>query len=307
MVSLVHYLWVLWLMTSRAGATTYLNTTVDDCSPDVTYSPLNAWAKKSSCDGGCPTSFDPSSLFANTWHEAIRGQYFPPYNITLKFCGVAVYVYGVFWDAAGSSRIDLQFELDNGFKTGSFSRESESLPEGEGRFTYDQVMYTINGLTDGEHSLLINMNRNSWFMFDRVVVTQSENSRTSTTPARSTSNSAAIIGGGVAVGVVGIAVGAITAYLLLRRRRARSRVQLLPDQSSVFNSQPEFPDRVHSRDQRPQMLQLEHSRYGNTLPISPEFIPPATYSNKSPYPLAAERRPINPFNDLPPRYEEYPR
>ncbi|KAG8942132.1 hypothetical protein FRC03_003620 [Tulasnella sp. 419] len=322
---------ILWLWVEAA----YLNTTVDDASPSFIYLPeTGAWTKNGFCaEGVCWAAPNPNMLYGQTWHETTRYDTSPPFNISLKFDGVAVSVYGVFWDAPTIARIDLKFDVDNGMKTGSFVRESK--PISKDSFTYDQLVFSADNLYDGEHNMLISMQPNSWFMFDRVVVTKTTPDTTATiswpsdgtlrsietsvvgqSPASSRNNNrTAVIGGAVGGALGGILIGVLIAFLLFRRRRAKEpHVQLWVDEP--FD--PFSPSPAHHHDQ-PSQGQFQTFNPWLLTPGPPtssnhsstvQLIPPAAYPLKSisssptPSPPGAGSLSHNPY-DLPPRYEDH--
>ncbi|KAG8919412.1 hypothetical protein FRC02_001682 [Tulasnella sp. 418] len=254
MMSLLHSAIAWCLLCLSVHATPYLNTTVDDANPSIVYLPATgAWTRDGFCaEGVCWATPDPSQLYGETWHETTRYENSPPFNITLPFNGVAIYVYGVFWDAPTIARIDLEFTVDNGYRSGSFLRENR--PISKYAFTYNQVVFSADKLFDGEHTLVIKMNPYSWFMFDRVVVTKTTPYPSSsptrddgdggprpTAPTRNGPSGSTLIASGMLGGALGgIIAGAIIAYVLMQQRRADRRIQLPPDEpENPLLSQPQ--------------------------------------------------------------------
>ncbi|KAG8921687.1 hypothetical protein FRC03_010628 [Tulasnella sp. 419] len=157
-------------------------TAVDDANPAFTYLPATHWNSNGDCR--CSAKPDAAQMFANTWHDGARLEGDPPVNVTLTFTGVGVSIYGVLWDPKDSdlvAGINLSFSIDNGASTGAFIRDA--IYSRDEVFTYGRNMFSVTGLSSGPHTLVINLEVNSIFLFDRAdIIVNTLDSPSTTVP-----------------------------------------------------------------------------------------------------------------------------
>ncbi|KAI0714737.1 hypothetical protein C8Q76DRAFT_727907 [Earliella scabrosa] len=169
-----HYAVVL-LIAAHTSSAAFVNRTIDDNDGAVTYFPPPRWSQGASCSD-CTIRPDSSRARDGTWHiatyDAPNGAF--PF-IEIQFTGTAIYVYNILSDrvAGEVTNTYLTFFWDGKHDSGSdFVWDS-----GDSRsFRYDQIVYYIEGLENGAHTLRIQPrdSRSSLIMFDYALVTTDE-------------------------------------------------------------------------------------------------------------------------------------
>ena len=169
-----HYAVVL-LIAAHTSSAAFVNRTIDDNDGAVTYFPTPRWSQGASCSD-CTIRPDSSRARDGTWHiatyDAPNGAF--PF-IEIQFTGTAIYVYNILSDrvAGEVTNTYLTFFWDGKHDSGSdFVWDS-----GDSRsFRYDQIVYYIEGLENGAHTLRIQPrdSRSSLIMFDYALVTTDE-------------------------------------------------------------------------------------------------------------------------------------
>jgi len=125
--------------------------TLDDVSPQILYSDgWGAISKEAPC-AACATKFDFEQLHEGTYHELST----PGGTATISFAGTALYIYGVCPGTLAEGGQFLQafsLNIDGG---------AVSVPDFRGpaggctQNAYNQLLFSVEGLTAGEHSAVI--------------------------------------------------------------------------------------------------------------------------------------------------------
>ncbi|KAJ6457622.1 hypothetical protein C8R45DRAFT_1110393 [Mycena sanguinolenta] len=169
-----------------------------------------------------------------------------PVSAQYNFTGTAVYIFGIQSQAtstppASPSLINLTFALDDVPQT-PFVHQGSSSGSG---FAYNVNVFAKQGLSDGPHTLKMNLAPNSIFILDYILVTQnvadnpstltmssapvpSQSTTLDSSSARGTNKGRASFAGAVSgsLGVLGILCFG-TAFSIYRRRRIAARRERL--------------------------------------------------------------------------------
>ena len=178
------HVFLLALLTT-ASATQLSNRTIDDEYGDSVTRALpeysGHWVQGNGCDG-CAIRLNTANLFRRTWHgtaASLDDDSAP--KITLRFTGIAIYVYNVLANSVPSARFatstNLAFTLD-GAPDGTFVHKATDSTQ----FLFNQLVYYRTGLATGEHVLVIQPSTSpaSLCMFDYAEYTFFNNSSLST-------------------------------------------------------------------------------------------------------------------------------
>ncbi|TBU32982.1 hypothetical protein BD311DRAFT_471836 [Dichomitus squalens] len=167
-----------FLLSSVSSCAALLNHTIDDELGDDTtgllpaYSPQGGWNQGSQCLT-CAARLDASLTFDRTWHDSTYHPGDPERVITVGFTGVAVYVYHIVPNQAGSdvtTFTNLSFFLHNE-SVGQFVHEVDETSNYA--YAYNVLVYANTTLPDAEHFLDIRASgpNSSLLLFDYVVYT----------------------------------------------------------------------------------------------------------------------------------------
>ncbi|KAJ7676656.1 hypothetical protein DFH06DRAFT_1168764 [Mycena polygramma] len=169
------------------------NHTLDDIDPSLQYLPLPAGADNLQCLG-CQTpedfqryGLDPSQLFDGTFSafplpEGITNFVLPPGDpgVLLKFTGTAIYLFIAVPNStvSQSEQIIYNFALDSVTDPVPFTFQPQDTAQ------YNVVAYAKEGLSDGQHSLNMDIGQ-SILVFDRAVYTSNDPDAIVAAPATS--------------------------------------------------------------------------------------------------------------------------
>ncbi|KAL1723867.1 hypothetical protein EV715DRAFT_190501 [Schizophyllum commune] len=214
----------------------------------ISYNPAGAWFEGQLCES-CRAMPDRNTVYNGTWHHTTDDDTIDTQDttMTIQFTGTALYVYCVIANNVSEgtgTMANYDFTLD-GQDAGNYHHDPENVTD----YFYNVPVYTVSGLENDSHELIVNIaggsgvSGSSLMLFDYFTYTYdddpSETTSSSTTPTASASatssatpksktNVGAIVGG-VVGGVIGATAFAIAMFLFLRRRRARRSSVLLGD------------------------------------------------------------------------------
>ena len=162
-----------------------VNRTIDDQYGDeetrthIAYVPPLSWAQGSRCSSCAfhPGNVDVSKTHDGTWHGSTYHPEGSLHEVSVKFIGVAVYVYGIIPNSmsAGSTSVttyvNLSFVLDDEH-VGRYVHQ----PNDSSVIEYSVPVYVNTSLSNEGHSLSIQLggSSSSLFLFDYVVYTTVE-------------------------------------------------------------------------------------------------------------------------------------
>ncbi|KAM5535827.1 hypothetical protein V8D89_010445 [Ganoderma adspersum] len=222
-----------------ASAAQLSNRTIDDEYGDSVTGTLpdyfGPWVEGAQCR--CSIRLDTTNLFRGTWHgiaTSSNEDRIP--TITLRFTGVAIYVYNVLANSVLSANFAtgtrLAFTLDDA-PDGHFQHN----PTSSTQFLFNRLVYSHTGLVNAEHVLVIQSDAGSLCMFDYALFTFSNEGEpaivkvfhwTDTEPClpsqlqgeqRSTPPLGAILGGSIGgAAAVIVLLAALLVYLRAKRR-----------------------------------------------------------------------------------------
>lgn len=162
----------LVLLIAARSVYTAVNRTIDDSDATITYLPSGQWSQRGSCSD-CTVSPDSSRAQGGTWHSATyRADDGAPPSIEVQFTGTGLFLYNILaTPSSGSTDADthLQFYWDGTYDEGSdFDWESAWGSSGGADFQYDQLVYYITGLEQGQHTVRVQpkVDRDSLILFD---------------------------------------------------------------------------------------------------------------------------------------------
>ncbi|KAJ7879231.1 hypothetical protein B0H14DRAFT_2341560 [Mycena olivaceomarginata] len=145
-----------------------LPATIDDTTGDSltgaqpSYS--GSFSANSNCDG-CLVHPDPQRAHGGTWHDSSQFGGAPPVSVTLSFTGIGIDVFCILANTVPGAvtTTDLAFTLD-GSSQKPFSHTSDSTSD----FEYGVKVFTVGGLSQGAHQLIIATNNpsGSLLLFD---------------------------------------------------------------------------------------------------------------------------------------------
>ncbi|PVF98292.1 hypothetical protein CPB86DRAFT_362622 [Serendipita vermifera] len=174
------------ILVPNANAT---KVTIDDTDPDIHY--INEFVLGSECDY-CWAHPDPAQAYGGTWHDAYKpsdstvdgAQMF---NYTFRGTGIAIYAIVAHgaprsWSSYSAGMI---WDIDKNVSASwNFPVETPTDPP---TYTYNVMVASRNDLSDGLHTLRVYLGHNQpSFLFDYLVVTNSDPEPTSSTSSTST-------------------------------------------------------------------------------------------------------------------------
>ncbi|KAL1757656.1 hypothetical protein FB107DRAFT_208975 [Schizophyllum commune] len=216
----------------------------------ISYDPAGAWFEGQLCES-CRAMPDRNTVYNGTWHHTTDDDSIDTQDttMTIQFTGTALYVYCVIANNVSEgtgTMANYDFTLD-GQDAGNYHHEPENVTD----YFYNVPVYTVSGLENDSHELIVNIaggsgvSGSSLMLFDYFTYTYDDDPSepTSSSAAPTTSESASAtasatpksktdvgaIVGGVIGGVIGAAAFAVALFLFLRRRRARRSPVLLSD------------------------------------------------------------------------------
>ncbi|TBU49269.1 hypothetical protein BD309DRAFT_96951 [Dichomitus squalens] len=136
------------------------------------------WSTQATCDSDCGIILDSAELYRGSWHGSVSPQEnHQSSSITLRFTGVAVYVYNILANdirgATFPTGTNIMFSLD-GEQDGRFVH----IPSDSTDFEYNFLVYARTNLRNEEHVLVIQLNPISLCLFDYAVYTCNDQSST---------------------------------------------------------------------------------------------------------------------------------
>ncbi|KAI4520429.1 hypothetical protein K525DRAFT_270799 [Schizophyllum commune Loenen D] len=197
-------------MPSRAIALAFLaacaharprNITLDDDSPgnsvaSISYDPAGAWFEGQLCES-CRAMPDRNTVYNGTWHHTTDDNTIDTQDttMTIQFTGTALYVYCVIANNVSEgtgTMANYDFTLD-GQDAGNYHHDPENVTD----YFYNVPVYTVSGLENDSHELIVNIaggsgvSGSSLMLFDYFTYTYdddpSETISSSTTPTASAS------------------------------------------------------------------------------------------------------------------------
>ncbi|KAK0207544.1 hypothetical protein IW262DRAFT_1486705 [Armillaria fumosa] len=219
-----HFLISIFLLLQRSVLGRLVNTTIDDQSLSLFYSPEDAWNDSKDPCQSCTAHPNASMAINRTWHDSTfdhDAQISPNQvrNVSTIFNGTAIYVRCILAKTTSSptGNLDMSFYIDD-VLVGRFS----CIAPGEPGFEYNVTVYANSSIPAGMHKFTVQNGhiggRKSLLLFDAFIYShddgQSDHDNSGTTATMSVGT---IIGVVVALLVAGI-LGAIT-FLLYRRRK----------------------------------------------------------------------------------------
>ncbi|KAI0778899.1 hypothetical protein BD413DRAFT_447284, partial [Trametes elegans] len=166
----------------------FVNRTIDDEHGDSNsglppdFEPQSSWAQGSTCTGCIVqhsrnppkhdgATIDTSLPFDGTWHDSTYHPGQPERTITVKFTGIAVYVFNIVVNSIPlvTTFTNLTFILD-GAHVGNYVHE----PDGSSEILYDVPVYTNTTLPHTSHTLVISTGPGlnaSLVLFDYIIYT----------------------------------------------------------------------------------------------------------------------------------------
>jgi len=264
-----HRTLTLFLASSSLCRAVLVNRIIDSQYGDLTtgfipvyHSPQHAWDDQT-C-GECYIQPDPARAFDRTWMAAT---YYPDYgnlNFTLKFTGVAIWVFFILSNANNHGTITItntqcNFTLD-GKLAGNFSHEPDLSTYD---LIYNATVFSKAGLANTSHELLVSVNdypnttfvNFDWAMYtidvdpSTLTNTTSSSNGSATTSTSASRHTVTPLSKSSTIGiVVGSVLGAILAVIVLAlfilcRRSGRSKVTKL----ETFDIDAPYPTPIGER------------------------------------------------------------
>ncbi|PBK86299.1 hypothetical protein ARMGADRAFT_1169249 [Armillaria gallica] len=219
-----YFLICIFLLLNRSVLGRLVNTTIDDQSPFMFYSPEDAWNDSKHPCQNCTAHPDASMTINGTWHDSTfdqDAQISPNQvrNVSTIFNGTAIYVRCILAKTTSSPTgySDMSFYIDDDL----VAQFSQTAP-GEPGFEYNVTVYSNSSIPAGLHRFTVQNGhvggRKALLLFDAFIYSYDDGQSDHDDSAATTSMSVGtIIGVVVALLVAGI-LGTIT-FLLYRRRR----------------------------------------------------------------------------------------
>lgn len=173
---------LLFISILRLSAARSMNRTIDDEFGDIItgslpqYYPSDRWSQGALC-ANCSAKLDSSRVAYHSWHDTTQDPRHTTHSVTVRFTGVAVYVYNALAnDQPGVATLtNLTFTLDNIF-AGSFTHTAIDDPDP----AYDVLVYSNNNMENKAHTLTMAAaalvgSKSSLILFDYVVYTVIDN------------------------------------------------------------------------------------------------------------------------------------
>ncbi|KIL67146.1 hypothetical protein M378DRAFT_123375 [Amanita muscaria Koide BX008] len=267
---------LLFLFTIPVCRAVLVNRTIDSNLGDpVTgfmpiYEPPQAFWSSQPC-GGCYIQPDVAKAFDGTWNSADYIPGLQNVNLTLRFTGVAVWVFFILANAgihgAGlTTNTQVNITLD-GKNAGIFSHYPDMNMQD---LTYNATIFSTSGLANTSHELVIGTNdyaNYSYINFDWAIYTVDVNAPTpqsastaftpttdsssiastsspTSTPQRSSSKTGVIVGSTLG----GLAVMFLVLVFLVRRLRRASPVRYKKDEGMLDIDVPACHQPYHKRE-----------------------------------------------------------